>query len=71
MIAEHRRDTEPTAEDAWAAERTARATVSTRHGLRLGTLLLVPPGSVPRTSSGKVSRTATRARFLEGGFGAR
>lgn len=71
VIAEHRRDTEPTAEDAWAAERTARATVSTRHGLRLGTLLLVPPGSVPRTSSGKVSRTATRARFLEGGFGAR
>ncbi|GGL10784.1 fatty acyl-AMP ligase [Streptomyces flaveus] len=71
VIAEHRRDTEPTAEDAWAAERTARATVSTRHGLRLGTLLLVPPGSVPRTSSGKVSRTATRARFLEGGFGTR
>ncbi|WP_246113966.1 fatty acyl-AMP ligase [Streptomyces montanus] len=71
VVAEHRRDTEPTPEDAWQAERTARATVSARHGLRLGTLLLVPPGSVPRTSSGKVSRSATRARFLEGGFGAR
>ena len=71
VIAEHRRDTEPTAEDARAAERTARATVSTRHGLRLAGLLLVPPGSVPRTSSGKVSRTATRNRYLEGGFATR
>ncbi|NGO06820.1 fatty acyl-AMP ligase [Streptomyces sp. HC44] len=71
VVAEHRRDTEPTDEDAWQAERTVRAAVSARHGLRLGALLLVPPGSVPRTSSGKVSRAAARARFLEGGFGAR
>jgi acyl-CoA synthetase (AMP-forming)/AMP-acid ligase II len=71
VVAEHRRDTEPTEEDAGHAERTVRAEVSARHGLRLGALLLVPPGSVPRTSSGKVSRAAARARFLDGGFGPR
>jgi long chain fatty acid CoA FadD26 len=36
--------------------------------VRLAALLLVPPGSVPRTSSGKVARAACRARFLDGGF---
>ncbi|MFE1796450.1 AMP-binding protein [Streptomyces sp. NPDC059517] len=71
VVAEHRRDADPTAEDSSAAERAVRAAVSARHGLRLGALLLVPPGSVPRTSSGKVSRAATRTRFLDGGFGPR
>ncbi|MGP4045812.1 fatty acyl-AMP ligase [Streptomyces sp. 2A115] len=71
VVAEHRRDTDPTAEEAGDAERTVRAEVSARHGLRLGSLLLVPPGAVPRTSSGKVSRAAARARFLDGGFGPR
>ncbi|MFE7033907.1 fatty acyl-AMP ligase [Streptomyces sp. NPDC057621] len=71
VVAEHRRDADPTAEDGRAAERAVRAAVSARHGLRLGALLLVPPGSVPRTSSGKVSRAATRTRFLDGGFGPR
>ncbi|MEV2228545.1 fatty acyl-AMP ligase [Streptomyces phaeochromogenes] len=71
VVAEHRRDTDPTPEDTQNAERVVRAAISARHGLRLGSLLLVPPGSVPRTSSGKVSRAATRARFLDGGFGPR
>jgi len=69
VVAEYRRDADPTPEDAWQAERTVRAAVSARHGLRLGTLMLVPPGSVPRTSSGKVARAASRARYLDGGFG--
>ncbi|WP_246570879.1 fatty acyl-AMP ligase [Streptomyces tauricus] len=71
VVAEHRRDADPTAEDSRVAERAVRAAVSARHGLRLGSLLLVPPGSVPRTSSGKVSRAATRKRFLDAGFGPR
>ncbi|MEV7343526.1 fatty acyl-AMP ligase [Streptomyces sp. NPDC093544] len=71
VVAEHRRDTVPTAEATRDVERTVRAAVSARHGLRLGTLLLVPPGSVPRTSSGKVARAASRARYLDGGFGPR
>ncbi|MEU9187017.1 fatty acyl-AMP ligase [Streptomyces sp. NPDC048484] len=69
VVAEHRRDADPTEEDLRVAERAVRAAVSARHGLRLGSLLLVPPGSVPRTSSGKVSRAATRTRFLDEGFG--
>ncbi|MFJ2262153.1 fatty acyl-AMP ligase [Streptomyces sp. NPDC087844] len=71
VVAEHRRDADPTAQDIRVAERAVRAAVSARHGLRLGSLLLVPPGSVPRTSSGKVSRAATRKRFLDDGFGPR
>ncbi|TRO67956.1 fatty acyl-AMP ligase [Streptomyces sp. IB201691-2A2] len=71
VVAEHRRDTRPMPEDTQNAERVVRAAISARHGLRLGSLLLVPPGSVPRTSSGKVSRAAARACFLDGGFGTR
>jgi long chain fatty acid CoA FadD26 len=71
VVAEHRRDAEPAEEERLDAERVVRAAVSARHGLRLGALLLVPPGAVPRTSSGKVARAASRARYLDGGFGAR
>ncbi|MFC7303007.1 fatty acyl-AMP ligase [Streptomyces monticola] len=68
VVAEHRRDAAPDAEAAAAALRTATAAVSTRHGLRLAELLLVAPGSLPRTSSGKVARSAARARYADGGF---
>ncbi|HEX2573591.1 MAG TPA: fatty acyl-AMP ligase [Polyangia bacterium] len=36
------------------------------HGVRIDDLLLVPPGTVPKTSSGKVQRSACRAAFLAG-----
>jgi acyl-CoA synthetase (AMP-forming)/AMP-acid ligase II len=36
------------------------------HGVRIDDLLLVPPGTVPKTSSGKVQRSACRAEFLAG-----
>ncbi|MDX6361235.1 MAG: long-chain fatty acid adenylase/transferase FadD26 [Streptomyces sp.] len=71
VVAEHRRDAHPTERQTCDAERAARAAVSERHGLRLAGLRLVPPGAVPRTSSGKVARAASRARFLDGGFGPR
>ncbi|WP_059013328.1 fatty acyl-AMP ligase [Streptomyces specialis] len=69
VVAEHRRELTPTPELREAAEGTARAEVSVAHGLRLDRLLLVPPGTVPRTSSGKVSRSACRAQYLAGAFG--
>lgn len=69
VVAEHRRGAEPTEQDVLAALRTATAAVSARHGLRLAELLLIPPGSLPRTSSGKVARAAARARHLLGAFG--
>ncbi|MEV1025148.1 fatty acyl-AMP ligase [Streptomyces sp. NPDC050264] len=71
VVAELRRGFEGAADDPAAradTERAARAAVSARHGLRLSRLLLVAPGTVPRTSSGKVSRAASRQRFIEGDF---
>ncbi|MGW7496239.1 hypothetical protein ACWGKA_18315, partial [Streptomyces luteogriseus] len=46
-----------------------RGPVPPRPGLRLADVVVVPPGTVPRTSSGKVSRALTRARYLEGAYG--
>lgn len=42
------------------------AAVATRHGLRVHDLILLEPGAVPRTSSGKISRVASRERYLGG-----
>ncbi|MEV6645175.1 fatty acyl-AMP ligase [Amycolatopsis sp. NPDC051371] len=44
-------------------ERAVRRAVSAGHDLPLRALWLVPPGAVPRTSSGKVARAAARDRW--------
>ncbi|WP_338899595.1 fatty acyl-AMP ligase [Streptomyces sp. TG1A-60] len=70
VVAEHAR-TVPLAEiDVPALVRNVRAAVSARHGLRLSEVLLLAPGTVPRTSSGKVSRALTRERYLAGAYAA-
>lgn len=43
-----------------------RAAISKRHGVTVRDLLLVPAGSIPRTSSGKIARRACKAAYLEG-----
>ncbi|MEU0075660.1 fatty acyl-AMP ligase [Streptomyces sp. NPDC006332] len=68
VVAEHTRSTRVSEIDVPALVRAVRGAVSTRHGLRLADVVLVPPGAVPRTSSGKVSRALTRARHLAGAF---
>ncbi len=45
-----------------------RAAVLAQTGLRLGIVALVPPRSVPRTSSGKVRRSACREALTAGAF---
>ncbi|QWF77896.1 fatty acyl-AMP ligase [Amycolatopsis sp. CA-230715] len=52
------------------AETTAmiRAMVSQRHGLSLRDVLIIGPGELPRTSSGKIQRSACRTRYLEQSF---
>jgi len=45
---------------------TVRAAISTRHGVTVRDVLLVPAGSIPRTSSGKIARRACKAAYLEG-----
>ncbi|WP_266375764.1 fatty acyl-AMP ligase [Streptomyces canus] len=70
VVAEHTRTTTLAEIDVPALVRAVRAAVSGRHGVRLADVLLVPPGTVPRTSSGKVSRALTRERYLAGAYAA-
>jgi acyl-CoA synthetase (AMP-forming)/AMP-acid ligase II/acyl carrier protein len=44
------------------------AAILERHGLIVHSVLLVKPGAVPRTTSGKVRRRAAREAFLQGEF---
>ncbi|WP_410630047.1 fatty acyl-AMP ligase [Amycolatopsis sp. cmx-4-83] len=46
-----------------SVEKAVRRAVSVGHDLPLRGLWLVPPGAVPRTSSGKVARAAARDRW--------
>ena len=46
--------------------RAVRHAVSEAHALSAGTVVLVAPGSLPRTTSGKLQRHACRAAFLAG-----
>ncbi|MFF6780555.1 AMP-binding protein [Streptomyces sp. NPDC012510] len=68
VVMEHVRTVSLADIDVPALVRTVRAAVSARHGLRLSDVVLVPPGTVPRTSSGKVSRALTRERYLAGAY---
>lgn len=54
--------------DVAAATLAARTAVSQAHDLHLDDLVLVPPHAVPKTSSGKVQRNASRALYLAGKF---
>jgi len=49
-------------------EDAARQAVARTHDLRLARLVLVPPGAVAKTSSGKIRRTACRQAYLEGAW---
>ncbi|MEU8636114.1 fatty acyl-AMP ligase [Amycolatopsis sp. NPDC048633] len=59
--------------DAVVAEVVAalRAAVSAGHGLRLHDVVVLAPGEVPRTSSGKISRAHCRASYLDGSLAGR
>ncbi|VVJ18244.1 Polyketide synthase modules and related proteins [Amycolatopsis camponoti] len=59
--------------DADVAEVTAavRSAVSAGHGLRLHDVVVLAPGEVPRTSSGKISRAHSRASYLDGALAGR
>ncbi|MFC9996979.1 HAD-IIIC family phosphatase [Nocardia sp. NPDC127526] len=47
-------------------EAAVRGAVSTEHGLTLATVLLIRPGTIFKTSSGKIQRSACRAAYLSG-----
>jgi len=52
--------------DADAAIAAIRGAIAEHHGLQTRAIALIKTLSLPRTSSGKVMRQATRAKFLEG-----
>jgi polyketide synthase 12 len=57
------------AEAAGEAEKIAdqvRSAIGEAHGLPVREVVLVHPGTIPKTSSGKIQRRATRAAYLEG-----
>jgi len=54
--------------DPVAVARAVRGAVAVRHNVRLHDFMLVQAGAVPRTSSGKISRSASRERYLAGAF---
>jgi long chain fatty acid CoA FadD26 len=68
LVAEHGRALAAADRAPEEVARAVRAAVSARHGLRVSDFVLVPPGTVPRTSSGKVSRSLTRTRYLDGAY---
>ncbi|MET9265333.1 fatty acyl-AMP ligase [Amycolatopsis sp. NPDC004079] len=52
--------------DAAAAARRVRSRVQTTLSLTVAEVLLVAPGELPKTSSGKVRRSKTRQHYLQG-----
>jgi fatty acid CoA ligase FadD32 len=55
----HKTDIQPIADDV-------RAAIAVRHGVTARDVLLVPAGSIPRTSSGKIGHRACRAAYIDG-----
>lgn len=71
VIAELKRRTDPPDEMAAALSglrREVTAGVATVHNLRLADLVLVQPGSIPVTTSGKVRRATCVDRYQKNGF---
>ncbi|MEA5367078.1 fatty acyl-AMP ligase [Amycolatopsis sp., V23-08] len=67
VVAEHRGQLTEQSERDLAA--TIRRLVADAHGLALRDVVLVPQGHVPRTSSGKIARSACRDRYLAHEYG--
>jgi fatty acid CoA ligase FadD32 len=66
LVAEYSNHVPAEARDRQEVERAVRAAVSRHHDLRLAGFVLARPGTVLRTSSGKIARSATRALYLSG-----
>jgi acyl-CoA synthetase (AMP-forming)/AMP-acid ligase II len=56
----------PKAEAAGEAAHVMRAVTANVHSVRVHDVVLVRPGAIPRTTSGKVVRTACRTAYLQG-----
>ncbi|MFC6883851.1 MULTISPECIES: fatty acyl-AMP ligase [Actinomadura] len=66
VIAERNRRVPIALLDADEVARSVRAAVNAQHDLRVHDVVLIEPGGLPRTSSGKIARSACRAAYLDG-----
>jgi fatty acid CoA ligase FadD32 len=68
VVAERSRSAPPGDPRPDEVARDVRAAVWAAHDLALHDVLLIEPGGLPRTSSGKLTRSLARERYLAGGF---
>jgi acyl-CoA synthetase (AMP-forming)/AMP-acid ligase II len=66
VAAEKSRDAVANGVDPAAVAATVRAALSAAHGIAVGDFVLLEPTRLPRTTSGKISRSASKQRYLEG-----
>ncbi|MFJ9908255.1 fatty acyl-AMP ligase [Streptomyces sp. NPDC101152] len=66
VVAEHGRDLDRRQIALEEVTRAVRSAVASRHGAAMHDFVLVPPGTVPHTTSGKVARSACRDQYLTG-----
>jgi fatty acid CoA ligase FadD28 len=59
---------EEAAEALGMVKREVTSAISSSHGLSLADLVIVPPGSIPTTTSGKVRRSACAEQYRHGRF---
>jgi fatty acid CoA ligase FadD28 len=59
---------EDAAEALGMVKREVTSAISSSHGLRVADLVIVPPGSIPTTTSGKVRRSACAEQYRHGRF---
>jgi fatty-acyl-CoA synthase len=67
VIVAETRETDPAAQERIVSAVTQR--VAGAIGVPPDSVVAAPPGAIPKTSSGKVRRGATRARYLDGALG--
>ncbi|KAA5827130.1 fatty acyl-AMP ligase [Saccharopolyspora hirsuta] len=66
VVAERARQVPPAELDRAEVAAAVREAVAAEHGLAVRDVVLIEPGELPRTSSGKVRRTTCRAAYLDG-----
>lgn len=66
LVLEAAKGTAPTAATFGPSIDAIREAIAVEHGLHVSRILLVEPGAVPKTSSGKIQRRACREAFLTG-----
>jgi acyl-CoA synthetase (AMP-forming)/AMP-acid ligase II len=68
IVAERNRRVPLVRLDAEEVEAAVRGAVNIEHEMSVHDFVLIEPGGVSRTSSGKIARAATRQRYLDGGL---